>query len=1069
MAETTPPEYRSSNSVAKRPTLFLDVNDPRAKRGKLGMVQGRSGVEIQLVNTDAGMSVAALQSNYGVTSGQINAIEDQHAPITGEQIAAQINAITGTIAAPDGITNLVAIWVGSTLELTWTFDATASTNKYVSGFYIKFTQGTVNTGVIQHTINLTSSNQGYNLTQGANSAIFGIPQTSFDAITVYAQDVYGNNGASETITSPIYDSGLPVPYIVATSVISGYSISTTYIGNTAPFNGTAVAPPTLPTSANFNYVDIEEYVDTAGTIVSGSDPTNVPLSALTGKTFTQVSLSKLNPATIFTSTTDTRYVRAKFTDSLGAGTGTYSNIYKVAPSPVAVVNTKAPTDVASVTGTFSTGSNGDGAGNDVLITATIPTDGNAGNSFIVKLVPKAAPTISGSFYFYPSSITIPQKFVVNAADIYAQFGTYYGSYTGYVISVSSVGNKSSGDGTAIPEFTRTNALAGVTPTFSVVPTANGYIVTWSDYSGATKADIYESAISWVANPSDESSRVYSGSSPITIQSLNYTPRYILLRLYDNYGNASNYSALPGLSVTPYDPGTISLISNPVKFSTDGSIVAGNNASSGARALINQTGIYVYDAAGAPTTQIIGNATSGATTFITKKAEIADWSITSSHLQNDLTAGTYASGYVGLSGSNPNYTFWAGAEASDNSTGIANFSVTPAGRVTAKNIQIVGGQLDIGASSSNLTTGFHVTSSGVMYATGAYIGGTITASGGSFTGNVQLNGGSLYAGSSPSSGARVVINSNGLSAYDAGNGAQTTSISTNAANGAPTFTTSAATIGNFTIDSSTIHNSASTLVLTSTTTPGDRFIIKDASSVYQLGLAIPSTASDKILYAGSIGNPNFYVTADGKLNAAGATLKSGGTSAYVKIDGSTDTLSIYGLPSSNPGSSLAYFANIYGGSISTISQSSPISTTTPYTISMNSGGFSSDAYATFTVGTGSSSTGAFQVFGKSSNYPMLSIDPSGNSTSMTDSGVVGMTGSFASIGTTNTFINSSSVILGNGATGNSFVYINGYSRIRNATPVSSATGSYIRNTYIHPTSDGTPSSSTGFVGDIWISY
>jgi len=334
LAETTPPEYRSSNSVAKRPTLFIDVNDPRAKRGKLGIVQGRSGVEIQLVNTDAGMTVAALQSNYGVTSGQINAIEDQYAPITGEQIAAQTNAITGTIVAPDGITNLAAIWVGSTLELTWTFDATASTNKYVSGFYIKFTQGTVNTGVIQHTINLTSSNQGYNLTQGANSAIFGIPQTSFDAITVYAQDVYGNNGASETITSPIYDSGLPVPYIVATSVISGYSISTTYIGNTAPFNGTAVSPPTLPTSANFNYVDIEEYVDTAGTIVSGSDPTNVPLSALTGKTFTQVSLSKLNPATIFTSTTDTRYVRAKFTDSLGAGTGTYSNIYKLLHLPL---------------------------------------------------------------------------------------------------------------------------------------------------------------------------------------------------------------------------------------------------------------------------------------------------------------------------------------------------------------------------------------------------------------------------------------------------------------------------------------------------------------------------------------------------------------------------------------------------------------------------------------------------------------------------------------------------------------------------------------------------------------
>lgn len=44
-------------------------------------------------------------------------------------------------------------------------------------------------------------------------------------------------------------------------------------------------------------------------------------------------------------------------------------------------------------------------------------------------------------------------------------------------------------------------------------------------------------------------------------------------------------------------------------------------------------------------------------------------------------------------------------------------------------------------------------------------GSITATGGSFTGNVQLNGGSLYAGSNPSSGARLIMNQNGLTAYN----------------------------------------------------------------------------------------------------------------------------------------------------------------------------------------------------------------------------------------------------------------------------------------------------------------
>ena len=207
MADTTPPEYRSSNSVTKRQTLFIDVNDPRAKKGKLGIVQGRSGVEIQLVNTAAGMSLSALQSNYGVTSGQINAIEDQYAPMTGDQIISQTSVSVGK---PDAITGLTASWSGTTLQISWVFNAASSTNKYVSEFVVEFTQGSINTFAVNATINSSSSNQVYNFNQIANAALFGTPQTSFDSITVYAQDVYGNQGAPQTINPPTYSGNSAV-------------------------------------------------------------------------------------------------------------------------------------------------------------------------------------------------------------------------------------------------------------------------------------------------------------------------------------------------------------------------------------------------------------------------------------------------------------------------------------------------------------------------------------------------------------------------------------------------------------------------------------------------------------------------------------------------------------------------------------------------------------------------------------------------------------------------------------------------------------------------------------------
>jgi hypothetical protein len=306
--------------------------------------------------------------------------------------------------------------------------------------------------------------------------------------------------------------------------------------------------------------------------------------------------------------------------------------------------------------------------------------------------------------------------------------------------------------------------------------------------------------------------VWSGSSPATIFNDSYAPLYLTVRYVDQFGQESYFS--PTQTKTPLNP-TTSLINSALAVQPGaGSIYLGTTATSLPNVIIgsnnNEAGIFIWgpdNTSGhttlnvTPSTQIIGD--NGSTyTFVTTNAKIADWSITSNHIQNDLSTGSSAQGYVGFSGSNSTYSIWAGASASDNTANDAKFSVTPAGLVTAKNIQIFGGNLDIGASSytytatgntnsniltsvsntnnlvigmyvfnsnipvgtkitaigmstvtlsnnptSNITAGpvtfvsqngAHITNTGNLVASNAILSGSINATSGSFTGNVNIS-------------------------------------------------------------------------------------------------------------------------------------------------------------------------------------------------------------------------------------------------------------------------------------------------------------------------------------------
>jgi hypothetical protein len=137
-------------------------------------------------------------------------------------------------------------------------------------------------------------------------------------------------------------------------------------------------------------------------------------------------------------------------------------------------------------------------------------------------------------------------------------------------------------------------------------------------------------------------------------------------------------------------------------------------------------------------------------------QIAGWTIDSSKFERGST-----NTYTGISSSGT-YAIWAGSDVSAGSA-TANFSVTPAGAVIAKNITITGGSLTVGASSIAASTG-------KLISTDAEITGKITANTGKI-GNVNIDSGGLYISDATpptsSTGNRVVFAGGGIASYASG--------------------------------------------------------------------------------------------------------------------------------------------------------------------------------------------------------------------------------------------------------------------------------------------------------------
>jgi len=726
---------------------------------------------------------------------------------------------TPEIARPES-TNIVAVWNGTNLEITW--DAPNLAN----GFVIYLTSGST-TVPFAYTLDKTKTAQKAIITaQNLRDSFSGLFVTTLTGLLKTTYIDTSTSGSAFTI--PAYSD----PLNGAAILDSSWTITPVDLGFSVSWDA-------IPTTGTYWETVVYKSSTANGTYLPVGSATNAP-----------VIIKELN----------TVYIKIRHRLITG-GYSAYSN-YKVGAAYVPIVfDTTPPADVTGISAVWS--------GDDIVVSYTMPTS-DPGSRFEIVLTNSG---VSRTFFKWPSAQTGAGSVKITDAELFAQFGQRYTSYTGLIKSIDSGENKTSG--VSFTVSSKSNPLASITPTFTVTQISNGYTVVYSLPSGASYAKVYEGATSGFT-PNDSTNLVYSGSSPGVVINSTYSEVFIKIKYFAIDGSSSLSSAAQ--AVTPLEAGMLSLIANEVKISTTGSILAGDSAISGGRAILNKTGLYVYNTGGSPSTQIIANATDGSPTLITTNAKIADWMVYSGKIENTLHAGTTQ--YTGLSPSGT-YAFWAGSTTAGGDAS-AKFSVTPAGAVIARNISVYGGTLSVGAN-------FDVTSNGVLTATSANVTGTINAQAGVFKGTVDVGsatdtGGVLRVSAGSGTiliGTNALINGTTTAAITASSGG-TTNFYVKASDGY--LFSQYGKIGGWDIGTSKLSGGGG------------------ASAV---GLQIDSTAGGYAFWAGA-GTPDtntpFSVTNTGVLRATGAIISGqisvtsgriGNQTTGWNINGTT--LESYGYP------------------------------------------------------------------------------------------------------------------------------------------------------------------------------
>ena len=741
-------------------------------------------------------------------------------------------------------------WVKRDLVLFWKFDVALPKNSLSDSFAVQLIAD--GKDITQYTSvdpsKIPPLEHKIVFTEARLAAIFGQVtafQTDYDAF-IYVRD---KNLQTSTVVGhdvSAYVDPLTAPVISVAKGSMSYNVSFT-------------------NNSEFDKIYIEDSTDS-------------------GTTWADQGSYTSNPVYVPTTNSLPRQVRARFSRVRGGYTG-YSNIVSVTPDKIDQTDETPPDSIVNPTAAWS--------GSNLVVSfampaQNVPTDVEIYLTYsgltkrFEKLIPTSTPSANTSVTIFKTEIT--DAWGADPLSFSAGYVTALDFYRNKNTTQVNISNISSA--------VKSNALSGQITTISVSGSANGYVVSSNFHAAATGISVYQSS----SESGTYTLVASSNSSPVVVYDEANAGNTVWVKAQwtSSAGNASMSTAS---SVQILDVGALSLIENPIKIATEGSIFAGNldditgdPVLAKARMVINKRGLFLYDDNDAnglnPTTQIIGKwddtNTISPATFITQKAKIADWIISTGKIENTGNAianvGSVAGTFTGLS-PNGTYSFWAGAGVpggySVDANQDAKFSVTRSGNVIARNIKILGGEMQVGSK-------FTVNTDGKVSATDVVLTGEITAEKGTIKGNLNiLQAGSLIArplDTAPASSNRVTLSATGVVAYDA-NGTETTQIISNAAANAPTFTTDRAKIGNWIVAPNTI--SSAGITLTSGSTPGATSIIAANAGGY-VGIK-PKTldGSEIVLWAGTTNAPaannaasgqaGFQVNADGQLYATGVII------------------------------------------------------------------------------------------------------------------------------------------------------------------------------------------------------
>lgn len=922
-----------------------------------------TGAGTKTITLPSGTYYVKLQAEtaLGKTSAFSNEIQS-----TSFKKPAAVSALTAVWKKDDNVTK------SNALKVNFTFDSTLETstnsNLYATFFTIKLT-GCTKSRSFSLPVDKSKTSHTWYLTPDMNKEFFGaFPFCGVFTVEVFVNDSFSLVSDSVTITSDTYTTPLDTPVITVVAEVLGYNVAynsqdgkgfdQVYVyenlnlgaGWVQRTQGTSnpirvFTSGTEPRDVKVIFYDVNGYSTAESNIVTGVTPKKADSTDTTPPAVPSVTAGTPTYNTIpltITVDADTKdvYVRYKRStdsiyayDTLPVTSGSNSwTIKGLSPSTVYNIGVSGG-DAFSNYSAYSTNINATtAASSPTAATAVTVSALNSGVGILASwTAPSASPTLITKYkvelYKDPAGTNTLQQtqysFSTNISFsgllgssvykvlVYAQddYGVFAPSAASSNFTTNSVGGLSDG------------LAPASSPTPAVTPLYGALEVRWTPLTVGAR--------STTANPDIVTYEVHASTTD------GFTPSSAT-KILEVSGSFAIIKTIAGVALAYGTTYYVKLIAKDL----DGSAAAGSQGS--AMTLKVDNGDLAADSVRANVIQagtITATQIDATNLFVGKTFQVGTGGIIysgTSAVFNNANTGFYLDS-TGQFSLKDKLSFTTGGVLTVNgvinATGgtFTNFvNINNSGDAT--NIMKLGRD----AGGANLS-GININANNYWYSTGLFkVGGTnngITVNGDTISiitqsitikadsvlqGNLGVTG-TIYSGAAAATGRRVVMDQSGIFAYDGVNvSVPTTSIINSATTaGGTTFKTSAAELGNWLVNSTSISNNGISITAPNTqgTTTGKPSIIANRGAYY-VGIQTPAAtpaASDVVLWAGlssdGSGVPAFKVTADGKMYATSGTFSGTITGSSFNTASAGQRLSI----SSGTNTSTIYFYDQNGGS------------------------------------------------------------------------------------------------------------------------------------------------------------